>query len=191
MGRIRYAGLAEEYSFNPVTPPDAIFHIDIGSATLDVPTDPNLHFEGGLYRGRKIIRPGFYAPTGNIVYPVDIRSIAYILKWALGSYVFTDGGEGANTHEIYGIEDLVLPSFCTRLGKDNFEHIFTGCVINSLEIKIEGEYVFITADIDKNSSNITTANTTFALIDFRVIFLEYNKTVTTPAINRLNNPPIE
>lgn len=147
MGRIRYAGFAEEYSFNPDTPPDAIFHIDIGSATLDVPADPNLHFEGGLYRGRKIVRPGFYAPAGNIVYPVDIRSIAYILKWALGNYVFTDGGEGANTHEIYGIEDLVLPSFCTRLGKDNFEHIFTGCVVNSLELKIEGEYVFIAADI--------------------------------------------
>lgn len=147
MGRLRYAGFAEEYSFNPGTPPDAIFHIDIGSASLDVPTDPNLHFEGGLYRGRKVVRPGFYAPTGNVVYPVDIRSIAYLLKWALGNYKFTDGGEGANTHEIWGIEDLVLPSFTTRLGKDNFEHIFTGCIINSLELKIEGEYIFATADI--------------------------------------------
>ena len=147
MGRIRYAGFAEEYSFNPGTPPAAIFHIDIGSATLDVPADPNLHFEGGLYRGRKIIRPGFYAPAGNVVYPVDIRSIAYILKWALGKYKFTEDEGGMNTHEIYGVEDLVLPSFCTRLGKDNFEHIFTGCTINSLEIKIEGEYVFVTADI--------------------------------------------
>jgi len=142
----RYAGFAEEEDFNPDTAPEAVFHIDIGSATLDAPSDPNLQFEGGMSRGRKTIRPGFYSPSGNIVYPIDIRSIGYWLKWTLGLYKFTDGGVGANTHEIYPSEDIVLPSYTVRLGKDNFEHIFRGCVANGLEIKVEDDFVYATLD---------------------------------------------
>jgi len=146
--RLRYVGFAEELNYRPVTPPDAVFHVDIASASLDVPADPNLKFEGGLYRGLKTIRPGYYVPTGNIVYPADIRTIAYILKWALGMYKFTGGiGEGLNTHEIYSAEELLLPSFTARLGKDVFEHIFTGCIVNSLELKVEGEYFYLTIDV--------------------------------------------
>jgi len=142
----RYAGFVEEETFNPDTPADAIFHIDIASATLDTPSDPNLHFEGGLSRGRKIIRPGYYVPSGNIIYAIDIRSIGYFLKWALGNYTFTDGGEGTNTHEIYPKENTVLPSYTVRLGKDIFEHIFTGCVANGLELAIEDSFIFATLD---------------------------------------------
>ena len=145
--RMRYVGFAEEATYRPVVPPAAVFHVDIASASLDVPSDPNLHFEGGLYRGLKTIRPGYYVPGGNIVYPADIRTIAYILKWALGNYKYTVGGAGINTHEIWSVEELVLPSFTARLGKDNFEHIFTGCIINSLELKVEGEYFYLTLDV--------------------------------------------
>lgn len=142
----RYAGFCEEQNFNPASAPEATFHIDIASASLDTPSDPNLHFEGGMSRGRKIIRPGYYAPAGNIVYPIDIRSIGYFLKWALGLYKFTDGGEGTNTHEIYPSEDTVLPSYTVRLGKDIFEHIFRGCVMNGLEIVIGDDFIFATLD---------------------------------------------
>jgi len=143
----RYAGFVEEYSYNPISAPEAKFHIDIASATLDVPSDPNLHFEGGMSRGRKIVRPGYYVPAGNIVYAIDIRSIGYFLKWVLGLYKFTDGGGGTtNTHEIYPSEDIVLPSYTVRLGKDNFEHVFRGCVANGLELKIEDNFIFATLD---------------------------------------------
>ena len=141
----RYAGFCEEGGFNPAVAPDAKFHIDIASASLDVPTDPNLHFEGGMSRGRKIIRPGYYVPSGNIIYPIDIRSIGYFLKWVLGNYKFTEG-VGTNTHEIWPSEDTVLPSYTARLGKDHFEHIFRGCVMNGLELKIEDNFIFATLD---------------------------------------------
>jgi hypothetical protein len=141
----RYAGFAEEATFNPAVAPEAVFHIDIASASLDVPSDPNLHFEGGMSRGRKIIRPGYYVPAGNIVYAIDIRSIGYFFKWALGLYKFTEG-EGTNTHEIYPTEDIVLPSYTVRLGKDNFEHVFRGCIMNGLELKIEDNFIFATLD---------------------------------------------
>lgn len=143
----RYCGFCEEYSFNPASAPEAKFHIDIASATLDAPSDPNLHFEGGMSRGRKIIRPGYYVPAGNIVYAIDIRSIGYFLKWALGNYKFTDGGVGTNTHEIYPKENTILPSFTVRLGKDFFEHVFRGCIMNGLELAIEDDFIFATLDI--------------------------------------------
>jgi len=142
----RYAGFAEEETFNPAVAPESVFHIDIASASLDAPSDPNLHFEGGMSRGRKIIRPGYYVPAGNIVYAIDIRSIGYFLKWALGNYVFTDGGEGTNTHEIYPKENTILPSYTVRLGKDFFEHVFRGCVMNGLELAIEDSFIFATLD---------------------------------------------
>jgi len=142
----RYCGFCEEENFNPAVAPEAVFHIDIASATLDAPSDPNLHFEGGLSRGRKIIRPGYYVPAGNVVYAIDIRSIGYFLKWALGNYVYTDGGAGTNTHEIYPKENTVLPSYTVRLGKDIFEHVFRGCVMNGLEIAIEDSFIFATLD---------------------------------------------
>ncbi len=142
----RYLGCCEESTFNQATPPEAKFHVEIASASLDVPDNPNVEFEGGLYRGRTTLEPGYYSPSGNIVFPVDIRSIGYILKWALGEYKFTDGGEGTNTHELYGTEETILPSFTARLGRDAFEHIFSGTVINSLTIAIEGDYLMLTID---------------------------------------------
>jgi len=145
--RRRYAALAEEYEFNQSPAPDPVFYIEIASSSLDVPDNPNLLFEGSLQRGRKQIRPGYYTPAGNIVYPIDIRSFGYFLKWALGDYVFTDGGVGTNTHEIYGGNDCVLPSFCARIGKDGLgEHIFSGLTVNSLEITIESDYIICTVD---------------------------------------------
>lgn len=145
----RYLGLAEETSYNMETPPAAVVHLDIASASLDTPSDPNLIYGGGLQRSATLQRPGFYAPSGNIMYAFDVNSVIYLLKWGLGAYVFTsEGGTGTlNLHEFYGSADNVLDSFCARVGKDYFEHVFSGCVINSLELQVEGEFCNLTADI--------------------------------------------
>ena len=228
---LRYLGLKEESSFNPGTPPASEIHLDIASATLDSPTEAQMIYDGGMGRAPKLHRPGFYNPTGNIVYAFDIKTIAFLLKWALGGYAFTAGltvvdgssveavddngtyrlemadadasnlpevgdvivlsgftedqnngnfkvleileGQGGttdethitveqtlvneagttitiqhlNVQEAWGSGDVILDSFTARLGKDTFEHVFAGCVINSLEISVEGEYCMATADI--------------------------------------------
>lgn len=144
--RLRYLGLAEESTFNMGTPPAAQFHVDIASATLDVPSNVDLSYSGGFGRGSRLRRPGFYSPSGNIVYAFDIRTIGFLLKWALGGYLFT-ADAGLSKHEFWAEDDLFLPSFCARLGKDLFEHVFSGCLINSLELKVEGEFCMATADI--------------------------------------------
>ena len=166
----RYAGFTEEFSFNPAIAPEAKFHIDIAGASLDTPSDPNLIFEGGMSRGRKVIRPGYYVPSGNIVYPIDIRSIGYFLKWALGKYKYTAGGGGTNTHELYPTENTVLPSYTTRLGKDNFEHIFRGCVMNGLEIVIEDDFIYATLD----NIGARDTKTTLKEIADLILFNEHN-----------------
>ncbi len=146
---IRYAGLAEESTYNPATAPGAVIHVDMASSTLDAPSDSQMIYEGGLERGARTHRPGFYSPSGNLVYAFDINSIMFLLKWALGSYAFmSEGGEGTlNLHEAYQIAGNILPSFCARIGKDKFEQVFGGCTINSLQLAIEGEFCMATADI--------------------------------------------
>lgn len=139
---LRYLGLAEETTF--AEPAEAEFHVDIASATLDSPSDTHLDFESSMGRGARIHRPGFYSPSGNIVYAFDIKTIRWLLKWTLGGYVFTDQD---NLHEIYASDNTDLPSFTARLGKDLFEHVFTGCKINSLEISVEDSFCQATAEL--------------------------------------------
>lgn len=144
----RYAGFAEELTYGEDPAPAADFHVDKASSTLDAPSDTELVYEGGLHRGDKTHRPGFYSPSGNVVYGADIRTIGWFLKWALGGYTYTlDGGAGTlDLHEIYADEEKLLPSFCTRLGKDVQEHGFSGCVVNSLQIQIEDGFSMLTLD---------------------------------------------
>lgn len=149
-GRIRYLGFAEEAFYAETPPPEAEVMVDIASASLDTPADTQLLYTGGLTRGHRIHRPGFYAPSGGIEFAWDVDTVGWFLKWALGGYKFTPGGgekEGMNLHEIYATDEAILRSFCARLGKDIFEHTFSGCVINSLTLNTEGEYCLLSADI--------------------------------------------
>lgn len=141
---IRYAGFAPETSFNQETPPAAAWDLDIASSTLDAPNEPHLIYGGGLGRSPRKHRPGYYTPTGNVQFAQDLWTLAAFLRWTLGGYTHT-GAE--DLHESWGVDDNVLPSFVTRIGKDVFEHVFSGCVINQLQIAVSGEYVETTADI--------------------------------------------
>jgi len=147
---LRYAGFAEEPEFDPDTPGTPDQFVDIASASLDAPSDTQIEYEGGMERGPRIHRPGWYSPTGDIEYAMDIYTIGRVLRWALGGYNFTaDGGsgEGHNLHEYWGQAELLLPTFTSFLGKDVFEHIFTGCTIDTLTINVDDEYVETNLDI--------------------------------------------
>lgn len=148
--RIRYLGFKEESEYAETPLPDAEMVVDIASASLDTPSDTQMLYAGGLTRGHRIHRPGFYAPSGGVEFAWDVHTIGWFLKWALGGYRFTaDGGSVSdmNLHEIYASEDAKMQTFCARLGKDVFEHIFSGCAINSMSLNTEGEYCLLSADI--------------------------------------------
>lgn len=144
---LRYAGFAEEN--DPGTAEDAKFHVDITSGGLDVPSDTEISYDGGLGRGKNIHRPGFYSPEGDIVWAVDIRTLASALKWALGGYEFTadEPDVDTNLHEIWATDERILPSFTARLGKDLFEHVFKGCVVGSFELSVSDEFAELTMSV--------------------------------------------
>lgn len=254
---IRYAGFAEESTYAVSPSPAATYHVDIASASLDTPTESQITFPGGLGRGAVTHRPGAYAPGGDVAQGTDIRTIGWLLKWALGGYDFTAGSAGTDEaqtitvtgtpnsgtftvkdwlgnesatidyndtasdiegilealpaigvgnitctggplpgtpvvctfagdladqpvaaltvgtdslgggsdpevaitestpgvlpgwalHEIFATNENRLPSFTTRIGKDLFEHVFSGCRIDTLTIESENEFVMATPEI--------------------------------------------
>ena len=222
----RYAGFGEETLYGTAVP--AVVHVDIASATLDSPSDTESYYAGGLGRGTRTRRPGYYAPSGNLVYGWDIRTIARLLRWTLGGYRFTTGptftlttstaisdiinttaphgfaagnrvrfptltgGAGlvvstdyfviaanlaattfqvsatlggtafnfttditagtvtrwpANLHETFAAPVSLLPSFTTRIGKDTFEHVFAGCIADSLELNLSDDFLLATMGV--------------------------------------------
>jgi hypothetical protein len=140
---LRYAGFGNEATFGTEVP--ATFHVDIQSASLDAPSGTETYYQGGIGRGLRTRRPGFYAPSGNIVYGWDIRTIAAMLRWALGGYKF--GAGSPNLHEIWGSVDTILPSYTARIGKDLFEHVFGGCVTDKFELDLAADILQATSDI--------------------------------------------
>lgn len=143
---LRYLGLGNEGT--PGTPVDAQVHLDITSTTLDTPTDTELYHEGGVGgRGIRSRKPGFYQPSGNVVYDADLESIVWLLRYAFGSYAFTPGSP--NVHEVYASNDNVLPAFTARVGKDlsNLEHMFQWCALGQLQLQVSDGFLVATADI--------------------------------------------
>lgn len=144
----RYVGLSEETTYAESPAPPAVVHVDIASSGLDVPDSPELVYGGGLRRAPTLHRPGFYQPAGNFAYAIDIRTIVRILRWAMGGYAFTDDVSGdLNMHEVFAGDDVELPSFCARVGKDLFEHVFSGCCVNGLQLEVAGEFAMVTVDV--------------------------------------------
>lgn len=141
---LRYAGFAKDPNPDGAAPTPT-FHVDIASATLDAPSEPEMIPPSSLGRTPRMHRPGFYAPAGNVVYAADVNTLPYFLRWALGGYVFTTSVLPAlRTHEIYGSNTSSLETFASFLGKDTFEHVFRGCVIDSLELAVEDSFAMCT-----------------------------------------------
>lgn len=130
---LRYAGFGKEDIFGDAT--EAEFHVNQASTSLEPPGGSDIVVPSGLGRMVRLKRPGYYAPAGGIEYPIDIDTVLLPLKWALNGYDFTAGGVGdPNTHEVFGNELTELESFTARLGKDHYEHVYTGCVLNTLAL---------------------------------------------------------
>ncbi len=238
---LRYLGLGIEGKYGEAV--DAQIHRDILSATLDKPGDPLIHYDGGLSRMRRLSRPGFYSPNGNIVLGADMGVLKIALAAALGGGDVVNAVEisGAGTEEVNGIytetepdnpgewklvtsnygaeagarivrtagatpsvtmnywdgsswktpyfvdvvpegsknitswtwqidadgeapvpvaawafpEDpemwgntgTLLPALTSRIGKDMFEHVFSGCIVNSLELAVDDSYAQLTVDL--------------------------------------------
>lgn len=128
---------------------------DITGASLDAADDSVMIYGGGIGRSPRIVRPGFYAPTGNVVLAPRLSSLGQYLFWALG--------DGAANDEIWGAEGVLLPTFNARIGKDLFEHLFLGCAINSLQLQASDSFMELTLDIVAQKDKKATLQTISAL----------------------------
>lgn len=167
---LRYARIAIEDEYGSKVDiednEDQFIDIDIASASLDAPSDPVLRYEGGLSRSVHTHRPGAYIPEGDLEYAFDIHTIAHLLYLTLGQVEQTTEGtmevtEDSDGDYIDGDEDgelfvheftptrhtLTLPSATINVGKDQFEHVFQGCVVNSLSFELDDDFAFVTIDI--------------------------------------------
>ena len=146
---LRYAKFAEEATYRADPSPAPQFTVDIASASLDSPSDSQLVWEGGLGRGPRTHRPGYYSTAGNVALALDLHTIGWLLRWTLGGAAFTTAGGtgGLNLHEFYGSDDTLLPSFVVWLGKDVFEHAFKGCVASQLSLEVSDGFCQATLDV--------------------------------------------
>ena len=158
----------------------------VSNAGLDAPKDPNIEVPTlDRFTTRRI--PGFYSPGGAMEVVMDINTIGWFLKWALGGYTFTAGeGEAANIHEFYVTQDRTLKSFTSRIGKDTFEHTFLGCVINKLSMSVEKDLVTLKNDIIavKDKKDTLRESAALNLLDSDIFPLAfYNVNTTIDAVD--------
>ena len=151
---LRYVEAVEEPTFSPATLPtqnhaNSVW-CDPATVALDTPSESDAIVESAFGRAPNQKYGAFYNPAGEISYAINVHSVAAFLKWVCGGYAFTAGGVGPpqtpNIHEVWGSDLRVLPSFVARCGKDQFEHVFQGCTIDTLEFEVEDATTTATAD---------------------------------------------
>src|SRR5690606_9724813 len=92
---------------------------------------------------------GAYFSEGSLTTPVDLVAFPWFFKWALGGY--SKQGEGPYTHTFFPQQSPLMKSFTARVGKDIFEHVFTGMVVSTLELALEDQLLLGTVEIDRKS----------------------------------------
>lgn len=118
--------------------------LDPESVDIDSSGDDKLIYEGmsGIDR---VATLGGYSTGGSITLPMDDKATAWFWKWALGGYEKT-GSAPNTTHTFFPKRGALMPSFSAKVGKNIFEHIFLGNVVESINLEIENEWALMTVN---------------------------------------------
>ncbi|MDQ0418460.1 hypothetical protein J2Z48_002652 [Croceifilum oryzae] len=155
MAIARYFGFGEEKEFGVPVP--ATEMIDPESAELDPAGDQALIYEG-VSRLDRIVAPGIYRSEGSLSVPFDLKAFPYFLKWALGGYEVV-GKEPSFTHRFYPKQSSLMDSFTARVGKDVFEHQFSGCVVSAVNLELDANFLIGSVDIIGGKDEKSTLQT--------------------------------
>ncbi len=138
---MRYFGYRPEDTYGvEKTTSNPVRYLQMGKCTLDTPSDPNLEvptFEETPSR----IKRGLYSPSGDLEVALDVNSICEFLYLCFGTEMTAGTAQAGLKYLIYPGSSRQLKSFTAYIGKDDgnpndFEHIFYGCVISKLSIKL-------------------------------------------------------
>jgi len=139
----RVIGLVEESEWGVVGNENPDFHMEVTKSSLQGDNEP-LKLESGLTRGLSTVRTGAYTPQPEFDGVADLKTIGHFLKGVLGEYVYTAGGSGEmNTHEIYGLNNMLLPSFTLYGHMDLFIKQITGFMIDEFSMEVSDEWINI------------------------------------------------
>lgn len=89
---MRYFGFAEETT-RGTAETAAEMHCDVISQDIGIPDDAEIDFEGSMGRGKTVHRPGYYISSPSSEFGTDIKILARMLYFALGTEdtVVTEG----------------------------------------------------------------------------------------------------
>lgn len=140
----KYLRFGEESSFGSETDKYAET-VDPTTASLDPAGDDKLILEGigGLDR---TVGLGVYSTAGDIGIPLDDKSTGWFWKWALGGYE-VEGDEDSYTHTFSPQLGGLMTPFSCAIGKDQFEHVFTGNVISEISLEADSEWADMTVSV--------------------------------------------
>lgn len=168
----RYFGYRPEQTFGTEDISATIRYLNMGKCTLDAPKNPNMDvpsFEETASRSKK----GLYSPSGDLEVALDINSICEFLYLCFGNELSTGAAATGLSYLIFPGSSRQLKSFTAYVGKDDgnpqdFEHIFYGCVIAKLAIKLSDGLATATLSLQaqkdgkaalKSESEISIADT--------------------------------
>jgi len=132
----RYFSWGDETTYGELAT-DRIMYMDLGKCGIDAAQGAYIDLPT-MDRTASRTKKGFYSPSGSSEYAMDLISLQYFLRYFGGNYNFTDNSSTGefNLHEIYQTPNRKLPSFSAFVGKEKFEHQFSGCIIDKLGISV-------------------------------------------------------
>lgn len=137
---MRYFGYRPEATYGTEDITATVRYLNMGKCTLDTPSDPNLDVPSFEETPSRIKR-GLYSPSGDLEVALDIYSICEFLYLCFGEEYTAGAAATGLEYLIYPGSSRQLKSFTAYIGKDDgntndFEHIFYGCVISKLSLKL-------------------------------------------------------
>jgi hypothetical protein len=93
----------------------------------------------------RVLEDGASGMSGSINYVT--KKVKLIGLVASTSYK-ADYSYGQYEHTLSPVDDDSVVSFSAHVGKDVFEHIFTGCVAKQIQFKVEKEFLTFSLDIE-------------------------------------------
>lgn len=190
---VRVLGLKEEqvYGTSSHTTPD--WHQEVSKAQANLNSEPII-YTGGSRMIRKT-KAGALKPEASYEMMVDLKRIGHYFKAALGNYKFTAGATAPagqppnlNTHDFWGGESAILPSFTGWSTFDIFTKQLRGMVCESLQLEVEDETMKGSSEWKyqtETKSNTVPSNLIMPQNDALIAFYEVTMQIdnaTTPGI---------
>lgn len=147
--------------------------------------------KSGTSRMNKRARAGILKPTGSTQADADLERLAWYFYGFLDNYVYTAGSGDVHTHEYWGGEGKVLPSFRGIAVFDMLKKYIYGMLIDGLSIEASNDSVSVSADWiykTEKAGIIGTGGETFtrpADLDEEIFLMFYDITL------KLNNAALD